>query len=68
MDKIFIGKFSKGPNSVKTYVELQLFLSAYRLMVVYMCSKFQENIPDSIKVIERTRFFIEKIPKGHTCV
>ena len=48
MDKIFIGKFSKGHNSVKMYVE-----SAYRLMVVYIFSKFQENILDSIKVIER---------------
>ena len=30
--------------------------SAHRLMMVYICAKFHENILDGIKVIERTRF------------
>ena len=30
--------------------------SAHRLIMVYICTKFHENILDGIKVIERTRF------------
>ena len=51
---IFIGKFSKGHNSVKMYMEIQFFFSAYCLMVVYICTKIHENILDGIEVIERT--------------
>ena len=29
-------------------------LPAYRLMVVYICTKFHENILNGIKVIEQT--------------
>ena len=31
-------------------------LAAHRLMMLYICTKFRENILDDIKVIERTRF------------
>ena len=79
---IFIGKISKGHNSVKnvygirvlffffffflklgflfsahrlmTSMELRFFFPAHPLMVVYVCTKFHENILDGIKVIERT--------------
>ena len=77
---IFIGKISKGHNSVKnvygirvlffffflelgflfsahrlmTSMELRFFFPAHPLMVVYICTKFHENILDGIKVIERT--------------
>ena len=37
-------------------------------MVVYICTKFHENILDGIKLIERTRFSLEKISKGHNPV
>ena len=77
---IFIGKISKGHNSVKnvygirvlffffflelgflfsahrlmTSMELRFFFPAHPLMVVYICTKFHENILDGIKVIEWT--------------
>ena len=34
-------------------------------MLLYIYTKFHENIIDSIKVIEQTRFSLEKISKGH---
>ena len=37
-------------------------------MVVYISTKFHENILHGIKVIERTRFPSEKISKGHNSV
>ena len=64
MDTIFIVKISKGHNSVKMYMELPFFLSAYRLIEVYISTKFHENILGGIKVIEQTRFF----SKGHNSV
>ena len=53
---IFIGKLSKGHNSVKNVCGVTVLFSAHCLMVVYICSKFHENILDGIKVIERTQF------------
>ena len=60
---IFIGKISKGHNSLKNVsAVLVLFLCTssdgglYRSIVVYICTKSHENILDGIKVIERTRF------------
>ena len=32
------------------------FFSAHQLMDVYICTKFYENIPDGIQVIQQTRF------------
>ena len=37
-------------------------------MMVYICTKFHENILDSIKVIERKRFSYQKISKGHNSI
>ena len=37
-------KFSKGHNSVKMYVEVWSLLSAYLLIMLYICTKFHENI------------------------
>ena len=34
------------------------------LYLVYICTKFHENILDGIKVIERTRFSKEKFQRG----
>ena len=54
---IFIGKISKGHYSVKKCRwSYDLFFSTHRLIVVYICAKFHENILKGIKVIERTRF------------
>ena len=49
-------KISKGHNSIKIYVELWFLFSAHHLMVVYISTKFHENILEGIKIIERTRF------------
>ena len=47
----------KGHNSVKKMeVELRFLFSAHRLIEVYICTKFHENILDGIRVIERTPF------------
>ena len=54
-DTIFIRKISKGHNSIKNYVECLYLFSAYCLMMVYICTKFQENILNGIRVMEQTR-------------
>ena len=53
---MFIPKISKGHKSVKNVSGVGFFFSAHRLMMVYISTKFHENILDGIKVIERTRF------------
>ena len=45
-------------------MELQFFFSAYRLIVVYICTKFHENILSGIKVIKLTRFSCEKFRRA----
>ena len=49
-------KISKGHNSIKNVSEVTVLVSAYCLMIVYICTKFHENILDSMKDIERTQF------------
>ena len=53
-------KFAKGHNSVKN-VDGVMFLvfSTCPLMMFYICTKCHENILDSNKVIEQTRFSFE---------
>ena len=51
---ILLLEFSKSLNSVKIFVELQYLFSGHRLMVLYNCAKFHENISKGVKVIERT--------------
>ena len=36
-------------------MELRFLFSAHRLMTVYICTKFHENILNGIRVMERTR-------------
>ena len=52
---IFIGKISKGHKSVKNVDGVTIFFSAHCLMMIYICTKFHENIPNGIKIIERIR-------------
>ena len=61
---IFIGKISKGHNSVKNVDGISLF-SAHRLMMVYICTKFHENILDGYRA---NTIYIAKISKGHNSV
>ena len=53
-DTIFIRKISKGHNSIKMYVECRFLFSAHCLIMVYICTKFHENILNGIRVMERT--------------
>ena len=46
-------------------MEIQFFFSAHSLIVVYICTKFYENIHNGIKVIEWDMVFLGKISKGH---
>ena len=57
-------KITKGHKFVKTRVELQLFFSAHRLKILYICTKFCENILNGFKVIERTPFSYKKKKKN----
>ena len=41
-----------------------LFISARRLVMLYICAKFHEIILNGIKVIERTRFLYGKKQRG----
>ena len=56
---------SKGYNSEIGKPELQFMFSACRLIVLYICVKFRENISDGIWVMERTRI-MEALTDGRT--
>ena len=51
-----IPKISKGNNSAKNVGGVTVLISACRLVMLYISTKFCEIISNSIKVIERTRF------------
>ena len=52
MDTISIGKITKGNNYTKKQVEQLLLISARRLVMLYISTKFSEIISNGIKVIE----------------
>ena len=64
LDKISIRKITKGNNSAKIVGGWPLFISAHRLVMLYISTKFCEIISNCIKVIERTRFLYEKLLRG----
>ena len=45
-------------------VESRFLFSAHRVMMVYICTKFHENILHGIKVIKRTRIQSEKFQRA----
>ena len=53
VDTISILKITKGNNSAKNAGGVPVFISALRLVMLYMCAKFREIISN---VIEQTRF------------
>ena len=61
MDTISIGKLLRGIIPPKMQVEQLLLISACRLIMLYISTKFCEIISNGIKVIEWTR----KIGKGN---
>ena len=46
---------TKGHNYVKTESRFWFFFSAHRLIIPYICEKFNEEIFNGFKVIVRTR-------------
>ena len=55
-DTISIRKITKGNNSAKNVGGVTVFISAHRLVMLYISTKFYEIISNGIKVVERTRF------------
>ena len=55
-DTISILKITKGNNSTKNVGGATVLISARRLVMLYICTKFCEIISKGIKVIERTQF------------
>ena len=55
-DTISILKITKGNNSAKNVVGVTVLISAHRLVMLYISTKFCEIISNGIKVIKRTRF------------
>ena len=55
-DTISILKITKGNNSAKNVGGVTVLISACRLVMLYISTKFCEIISNGIKVIERTRF------------
>ena len=53
---ISILKITKGNNSAKNVDGVTVLISARRLVMLYISTKFCEIILNGIKVIERTRF------------
>ena len=47
-------KSSKGCNSESINTRVMVLRSARRLMLVYICMKFHEDILNGLKVIEQT--------------
>ena len=56
VDTISIGKLQRGIIPPKIMVEQLLLISARRLIMLYISTKFCEIISNGIKVIEWTRF------------
>ena len=46
-------QFTKGHNSINLKMVLWYSISAHRLMMLYICTKFQENISKDFRLIER---------------
>ena len=54
--RFLYGKLQRGIIPSRMQVEQLLLISAYRLVMLYISTKFCEVISNGIKVIERTRF------------
>ena len=63
-DTISILKITKGNNSAKNVGGVTVLISARRLVMLYISTKFCEIISNSIKVIEGTRFLYRKFQRG----
>ena len=62
--RFLYGKLQREIIPQKMLVECGLLISARRLVMLYISTKFCEIISNGIKVIERTRFLYWKIQRG----
>ena len=58
------GPAQRGIIPQKNVGGVQLLISASRLVMLYISTKFCEIISNGIKVIERTRFLYGKLQRG----
>ena len=61
-------EFSKGNNSVKIKVELWFLFFVHRLIMLYICTKFCENISKEFGGYYADTIAIVKFAKGHNSV
>ena len=57
-------KFQRGIIPQKNVGGVTVLISARRLVMLYISTKFCEIISNGIKVIERTRFLYRKFQRG----
>ena len=62
--RFLYGKLQRGNNSAKNVGGVTVFISAHRLVMLYISTKFCEIISNPIKVIERTQFLYRKLQRG----
>ena len=60
-------KFTKGHNYVQITGGVTFPFSTHCLKMLYICTKFQENISKGFKVIKRCGYIL-KVTKGHNSV
>ena len=58
-DSIFIGNISKGQNSTKYRWSYASFSLSHLLKMVYICTNFQENILNCIRVMSGHKQFTD---------
>ena len=64
-------QFIKGHNSIKKIVDRVMVLNpAHHMMMLYICTKFQESISKGFRVIERMWFVLvcSQFIKGHNSI
>ena len=65
-DMILILIFTKGHNFVNIARTVIILVFAHRLIMVYICTKFRENILNGSRVMERIRFVTNRQTNRHT--
>ena len=63
-DTISILKITKGNNYAKNVGGVTVLISARRLVMLYISTKFCEIILNGIKVIKRTRFPVQNLQRN----
>ena len=62
--QFLVRKLQRGNNSAKNVCGVVVLISARRLVMLYISTKFCEIILNGFKVIERTRFLVRKLGRG----